>query len=61
MVLATAQAIVNFVHSVKPSDAEIKFTVSRFPLQHLLAGEQLVQGAFNSVAHLQAVVTRRTK
>lgn len=50
-----------FVCSVKPSDAEIRFTVARFPLQHLVAGEQLVQGAVSSVARLQTVVTLKTK
>ena len=50
-----------FVCSVKPSDAEIKFTLACFPLQHLVAGEQLVQGAVSTVAHLQTAVTLQTK
>lgn len=50
-----------FVCSVKPSDAEIKFTVARFPLQHLVAGEQLVQGAVSSVACLPTVATLKTR
>lgn len=42
-----------FLALVEPSEAEIEFVVAPFPLQHLRAGQQLVQGAVSSAARLQ--------